>query len=338
MKEVFGLDVGTSRLVLARRTADNFLYESQLNAFVTIPYAKMTEVALKNEHVPYSIEGAELIIHGNESARFADLLQLESRRPMTRGFLNNAEPESGLRLRQMFRTLLPAGSQGRVYYSVPAAPAGEDGSALTYHEATIRQMLAELGYEATPINEGLAVIYGELAATNYSGIGVSFGGGLVNVCLAYLSVPVVTFAIPKGGDFVDQSTAAVTGELATRVRIAKEAGFYFNGSTDKMRQVLTVYYDDMIKTTVAALREAFLNSKNLPKLGRPIPLVVAGGSAMPKGFRDRFERALKECDFPVKLSDVRLAASPLHATAKGALVAALADVEEPVAAAAAAGA
>lgn len=335
MKETLGLDVGTSRLVLARRADGNaYRYDSQLNAFISIPYSKMTETALRKEAIPAAFESGQLIVHGNESARFADLLNAETRRPMTRGFLNAAEPESALRMKQLIRTLAGSASRGRVYFTVPAPPLGNE-EGLTYHESTVRQILEELGFTPTPINEGLAVVYSELESTNYSGIGISCGGGLVNVCLAYLSMPVLSFSIPKAGDFIDQSAASVTGEIPTRVRLAKEENFYFNGSTpDKLLQVLTVYYDDMIRSIVTALRETFGGARNIPKIGRAVPLVLAGGSAMPRGFRDRFERALRESDFPLALSEIRLAESPLHTSAKGALVAALADGEEPVAAAA----
>jgi hypothetical protein len=37
-----GLDVGTSRICLAQRVGEEFQYETQLNAFVTIPFSKMT--------------------------------------------------------------------------------------------------------------------------------------------------------------------------------------------------------------------------------------------------------------------------------------------------------
>lgn len=335
MREILGLDVGTSRLVLARRADGNsYRYDSQLNAFIAIPYSRMTESALRKESIPATLENGHLIVHGNESARFADLLRAETRRPMTRGFLNAAEPESASRLKQLIRTLLGSASRGQVYFTVPAPPLGQE-EGLTYHESTVRQILEELGFTATPINEGLAVVYAELESTNYSGIGVSCGGGLVNVCLAYLSMPVVSFSIPKAGDFIDQSAASVTGELPTRVRLAKEENFYFNGSTpDKLLQVLTVYYDDMIRSIVAALKETFSQARHLPKIGKAVPLVLAGGSAMPRGFRDRFERTLRDSDFPLPLSEIRLAEAPLYTSAKGALVAALADCEEPLAAAA----
>jgi hypothetical protein len=46
---------------------------------------------------------------------------------------------------------------------------------------------------------------------------------------------------------------------------------------------------------------------------------------LPKGFRDRFEQIFRETSFPLQISEIRLAADPLYATAKGALVAALSE-------------
>ena len=123
-----------------------------------------------------------------------------------------------------------------------------------------------MGYEVKSINEGLAVIYSELESSNYTGIGISCGGGLCNVCVAYLSVPVFSFSIPTAGDYIDTSAAAITGERANRVRIAKEDSFHFNGFfADKLQQVLSVYYDEMIQSLVQGMKQAFANSRNLPK-------------------------------------------------------------------------
>jgi len=44
---LFGLDVGTSRVVLARRNGGGIDCRSQLNEFVNIPYSRMTEKALR---------------------------------------------------------------------------------------------------------------------------------------------------------------------------------------------------------------------------------------------------------------------------------------------------
>ena len=319
-----GIDIGTSRIVVARKNEVDVKFRAQLNAFVTVPYSKLTETVLKKERVPCVKQGSRIVVHGDESEKFADLLHVELRRPMTRGLLNAQEGESLEWVAQIIRLLVgEAGGEGtNVCFSTPAAPPGEEEN-LTYHEAAVRQILEGLGYKASSINEGLAVVYSELESSDYTGIGISCGGGLCNVCLAYLSVPILSFSVPKAGDFIDCSAAAVTGELPTRVRMTKEGAFQLNGHfPDKIHQALVVYYDDMIQTLVNGLRDALSSCTSLPKMGRAIPLVLSGGSTLPIGFRDRFEKVLKESDFPIELSSIQLAKIPLYTTAQGALVAA----------------
>jgi hypothetical protein len=323
---VLGLDVGTSRIVLARQADQGFQYQSQLNAFVSIPYAKMTETVLQRENVPHIVDGEQIVVDGNESITFADLLRVETRRPMDKGFLNPQESDNLNRLSNTIEILCGKSKEKQlVYFSVPAAPLGEEEN-LTYHETTVKQILERLGYKAKSITEGLAVVYAELEDSNYTGIGISCGGGLCNVCLSYLSVPVFSFSIPKAGDFIDASSAAVTGDRATHIRLIKEESFHFNGHfSEKVHQALTVYYDDMIHAIVDALKAQFSKSRGLPKLTRPIPVVLSGGSVLPGGFRDRFESVLKESNLPIAISEIRLAQDPLFSTAKGALMAAMID-------------
>jgi len=327
-QSAIGLDIGTSRIVSAIKVDDIYEFKSELNSFISLPMSKMTEQVLKRENVPHAVSGQSIIVHGNESERFADLLQMETRRPMTRGTLNSSEPENVNMIRAIIQALVgPAQYPGqKLCFSIPAAPLGGNEN-LTYHEATIKQVLTELGYDTKSINEGLAVIYAELESSNYTGIGVSCGGGLCNVCLSYLAVPVVNFSVAKAGDYVDASAASVTGDLANRVRLIKEDSFEFTGAyKDKTQQVLSVYYEDMIQALVAGLNEAFQNTRSLPRLARPIPLVLSGGSAMPAGFRNRFDNALRAANFPIALSEIRMAERPLFSTAKGALVSALSDM------------
>ncbi len=322
-----GLDVGTSRICLARRSGDGYDYATQLNAFVNIPYAKMTENVLKKADIPHTVAGSEIVVHGSESEKFADMLNVETRRTMSKGVLNSSEPESLRMLRQIVYLMLGS-TQGshKLCFTIPAPPLGAEDN-LTYHEATIKRMLTDLGHDVKSINEGLAVVYSELESTNYTGIGISCGGGLCNVCLSYLSMPVLSFSVGKAGDYIDQSAASVTGERANRIRILKEESFHLNGHfEEKTLQVLGVYYDELIQGLVQGIKEAVQGARNKPKFSKPVPLVLSGGTAMPQGFRDRFEKILRESDFPIALSEIRMAADPLHTSAKGALVAAMTDM------------
>jgi hypothetical protein len=325
-RSAVGLDIGTSRVCLAQRVGEEFQYRTQLNAFVAIPYSKMTENVLEKENIPHTATGSEIVVHGNESDRFADLLNVETRRTMNKGLLNPSEPASLDMLRKIVSSLLAnTKDRGKLCFTVPAAPLGAEEN-LTYHEATLRQVLGDMGYDVMSVNEGLAVIYAELESSNYTGIGISCGGGLCNVCVSYLSVPVLSFSIPRAGDYIDSAAASITGELANRVRIAKEDSFHFNGFfADSLHQALSVYYDEMIQSLVQAMKQAFAKSRNLPKQNRPLPIVLSGGTALPEGFLERFEKILLEAELPISTSDIRLASDPLHTSAKGALVAALAD-------------
>jgi hypothetical protein len=323
-----GLDIGTSRLVTAAKEDTRYTYRTQLNAFLTLPYSKLTQSALKSENVPNEAQGNELLIYGNESERFANLFHLDTRRPMARGVLNPQETNGAAVLRQILTALLGSQTGGgrRLCFSVPGVPTDSPAD-LTYHEATIGSILTDMGYEVNTINEGLAVVLADLEDTNFTGIGISCGGGMCNVCLAYLSMPVFSFSVPKGGDFIDQSVASVADYGATQIRVIKERDFHFNGLyADKTKQAITVYYDDMIQSVVTALASHLSIPRNVPRLDRAVPIVISGGSSMPVGFRERFEGFLANAQLPIEISEIRMSADPLHSTAKGALVAALAEV------------
>ena len=60
-----GLDVGTSRIVVARRQDKKYQFEAQLNAFITLPYSKLIESLLQREEVFHEVEGDEIVVAGN---------------------------------------------------------------------------------------------------------------------------------------------------------------------------------------------------------------------------------------------------------------------------------
>lgn len=320
-----GLDVGTSRIVAARHADRKYSYEAQLNAFITLPYSRLAESLLARENVFHEVHGQEILVVGNDAERFAEVFHAETRRPMANGVLNPKEPHGVRVLRMIITKLLgkAVSEKQKVVYSVPSKT-GPAENGLAYHDASIRQILTELGYQPQGIEEGLAVVFGELGASNYTGVGISCGSGLCNICLAVLSVPVISFSVGKAGDFIDSNAALVTGEVATRVRVQKEQGFKLNGLTgEPAHNAITVYYEEMIANLAEALRGVFASASKMPKLDQGVPLVLSGGTAMPKGFLEQFVKCLNASDFPVRLSDVHVSQDPLNSTARGALMAAL---------------
>ena len=321
----YGVDVGTSKIVAARRKGKDIETAAQLNAFIPVPFSRFTENTLGQNDISYYREGNELIVYGTATEKFANMFNAELRRPMADGMVNAKEKMAMPVLEAILQSLVPkARVQNEVMaFSVPAAPLNGEAQ-LTYHEGTLRRYFESIGYKPIAINEGLAVVFSELEDQNFTGIGISCGGGMCNVTLAYLSIPSIMFSLTKGGDYIDRSAATVVNEAATRVRVIKEEGLDLSRNPkDKYEKALQIYYEDLVESLIEALRRSISSAEKLPKSDRPIPIVLAGGTAKPKGFKQLFEKTLKARGVPIEVSEVRMAADPLSATAKGALIAAL---------------
>jgi nucleoid DNA-binding protein len=323
-----GLDVGTSRLVLASGSADRVKSTAELNAFISVPFSKFTENILKQNRVTYTLNGGTALqVYGNEAERFANVFNTEVRRPMLNGTLNPTEDYSLPVMTAIIQQLVKKSKSGEnLRFSVPGAPRDTVAPDLVYHEAMLRNLLCSMGYNAKGINEGLAVVFAELERENFSGIGISCGGGMANVCLGFMSLPVISFSIAKAGDYIDRSVASVTGEIPTRIRVIKEESLDLSRPPrNKHESALHVYYDDMILSLVEGLRGSLAETRNLPRIDKPIPIVLSGGTAKPKGFLEKFKTVIERDGFPLAISEIRTAEDPLTATARGCLMAALYD-------------
>jgi len=289
-----------------------------------VPYSKFTQRTLDQNAISYFQEGEELVIYGTATEKFANMFNANARRPMADGLINAKERAAMPVLEAIFERLVPKSKvkDEVLAFSVPAATPGKDAEA-TYHEATLRRYFEGRGYKAVGINEGLAVIFAELEQDNFSGIGISCGGGMCNVTLGYLSIPSIMFSITKGGDYIDQAVGSVTNEHATRVKAIKEEELDLSRAPkNNLEKALHIYYEDLVITLVEALRKAVSQAEKLPKTDRPLPIVLAGGTARPRGFKELFERNLKTRNMPIEIASVRIASDPLTATARGALIAA----------------
>ena len=322
-KNVKGLDLGTSHLVMARHGEEGYEFKQELNAFVEIPLSRITVKMLKKKGIPHRVDGGVCFAFGNGAEQFANMTGGDTRRPMYSGLLNPNEPKSLEMIEEALAKVVGKAAQGeKICFSIPSASPRRE-SDLTFHQSTVTQMLESLGYKVKSLNEGLAVVYAELEDDSFTGIGISFGGGMCNVCIAYLGMPALSFCTVRAGDYIDSSTASVTNETTTTVRLYKEKGFAINGlSQNSLDQALSVYYGNMIRGITEGLEKKISGSKTLPRFEEPIPVVVSGGSALAGGFHGELDKAFKEISLPFEISGVKMAEDPFHSTAKGTLLAA----------------
>ena len=67
-----GLDVGTSKVVPAKRKDKEIDTGAQLNAFIPVPWSRFTETILGQNEISYYRENDELIIYGTATEKFAN--------------------------------------------------------------------------------------------------------------------------------------------------------------------------------------------------------------------------------------------------------------------------
>jgi len=151
------------------------------------------------------------------------------------------------------------------------------------------------------------------------------GAGMMNVAVLSAGDPVVTFSTSRSGDWVDQQAATATNMTPSIIQQEKEDPDLDLMNPDPGNQVqaaIAVYYGNLLVYTLENIAHDLANSPQLPKFKDPIPLVVAGGTSLPKGFIAKFEQALNAVEMPVEISEIRHAADALHAVSNGLTLAA----------------
>jgi hypothetical protein len=326
-----GLDIGTSHIIAAENRVNRIHTVKQLNAFFTMPRSKFARIVLDQQDIMYFENDDLFYIIGYSADNFANMFNTSTRRPIKNGLLSPNEKEGLTIVQAVVETLIqkPKKFGEKICVVVPGVPIdGAGPGAVVYHESVLKMFLSQMGYSPLSINEGMAIVLSELATEDYTGIGISMGGGMCNVCLSYLSFPVITFSMQSAGDYIDEMVGAVIAEPATKIKGIKEEELDLSRDPkDNIHTALHIFYDDLVYKLLNNLQRALTSTDNIPKIAKSIPIVLSGGTALPKGLKDRFNKVLDKIDLPVEISDVRLAEDPINTTAKGALIMAMTEAD-----------
>lgn len=324
-----GLDIGTANLLSAIHNGDeNPTIKRERNMFLEIPSEiQKNRKMLTQLNVPYVSYRDRLFVLGDASFNLANMFGKDVRRPMNNGFLHPQEKDAIPMLRFIIENLLgaPVVEDEPVYFCIPA-PSIDVENDTVYHQGVLEGLLKKIGYVPYAINEGHAVIYSELADEEFTGVGISCGGGMFNVCVAYKSIPAVTFSVGRGGDWIDEHVAKVMGISCTRaIDIKEAAGLNLNSPRSREEEAVVLYYRNLIEYVLKNLAQRFSIARDVPRFSDPVQIVLAGGSSMVGGFVDVFTQELGKVDLPLEVAGVRIADEPLTSVVRGCLIAASVD-------------
>ncbi len=317
-----GLDVGTMNFVSARKTGSKVSTSRIRNAFIDLPPENKRMLKISNTSF-VEIDG-KLLVVGDEALETANLFNREARRPMAGGIVAAGEIDAQQVIGLMMKHILgePKKDNERCCYSVPAAAVDVAGSDIVYHGKILGKILSEIGYSPEPVNEALAVIYSDGAKSNFSGLGISYGSGMTNVCLAYNAMSALEFSVGRGGDWIDSGAAKAIGTTSAKVCAVKESGIDISNPVGREAEALAVYIENLIDYTISTVISQFAKSKNEISIPKPIPIIISGGTSLAKGFVEKFQERFEKhrAKFPIQISEIRHASDPMTAVATGLLV------------------
>jgi hypothetical protein len=326
-----GLDVGTANLLSVREGNDGELtIMRERNAFLEIPSQFVgNREMLTKLRVPYVQYKDRLFVLGDAAFNLANMFGTEVRRPMQHGFLAAGEQEAIPMIRFIIQRLLgePAVAGEDVCFCIPAASIDRDNDTV-YHEGIVSGVLRHLGYTPRPMNEAHAIVYSSLAEQDFTGIGLSCGAGMFNVCVAYKTIPALTFSVARGGDWIDEHVSKVMGIQRVRATAIKESDIDLMAPKSREEEAVVLYYRNLISYVLQNFKQRFMLARDVPQFTDPVEIVIGGGTSMIGGFIEVFAQEVRKVSLPIPIAGVRLADDPISAVVRGCLIAANLDQQQ----------
>ncbi len=323
-----GLDVGTANLLSVRQVGDGeLLVMRERNAFLEIPSQFVgNHEMLTKLRVPYVQFKDRLFVLGDAAFNLANMFGTEVRRPMQHGFLAPGEQEAIPMIRFIIQRLLgePAIDGEEVCFCIPAPSIDRDNDTV-YHEGIVSGILRKLGYTPRAMNEAHAIVYSSLAEQDFTGIGISCGAGMFNVCVAYKTIPALTFSVARGGDWIDEHVSKVMGIPRVRATAIKESEIDLMSPKSREEEAIVLYYRNLISYVLQNFKQRFTLARDVPQFTEPIEIVIGGGTSLIGGFVEVFAEEIKKISLPVPIAGVRRADDALSAVVRGCLIAANLD-------------
>lgn len=329
----YGFDCGTYNLVSCHRDEDgNFIHKREVNAFLEMPLEnRFVFNMMKTAGVPLIERGEVAYALGEAAINMAYTMPtIELKRPMKDGCVNPKERDAFEIMNIMMHSLLDVKNDGDLlYYSVPANAINQETDA-DYHGKILEAIFKayqsvpdKFRINAMPINEALALVYAELANKAFTGIGISFGAGMVNLCFAMYGKDIFTFSIVNSGDWIDKQAARATGESITFINKEKEKIDLGKEPTTLVERAIMTQYNLMIEKTVGTIKKGLIDhADKKARLDHPVDIIIAGGTSSPPGFDQLFTKVLKNADLPIEIGKVIRPNDPLYSVARGCLIAA----------------
>jgi hypothetical protein len=328
-----GVDVGTSNIVVVRQTEDGtFVNKFHRNMLFPLDINDESADLLERSNYFFIKVVDKYYVIGEDALNLVNAIGKGSIvRPMQNGILNPSLKESSDLLFYIIKAIVgdPIVPNEPLRFTTPANPIDRDLDNL-FHQKVLSSFFTKMGYNPKPVNEAMCIIYdcntimkSEEGEVPLTGISMSWGAGMVNVCIAYKGLSLMEFSCTKSGDNIDEQVE--TGISRSKIVKIKEKKFDLEkvDPNDRVQTALSIYYDETIDRVVQQVSNRFKEKSN--ELDGEIEIIVAGGTSMAPGFCKRLEAAVKKVNMPFRIYRIRASETPFYSVGHGACIRSQAD-------------
>lgn len=335
----FGLDLGTKNIVLSYEKDGAVKFRREVNGFYKLPQDNsFTKNMLVNAGVSYIEMGGNFIALGAKAEEIAHAFNKTLKRPMQDGVLSRGEEDAIEIMAVIVQNLVgfDLDEDSIIYYCVPA-PALNASVNTDFHQK-IAQLIIN-GYKSKSgknlqgfhINEAHALVLSSLEGS--TGIGISWGAGMVNVCYCLFGLPVYSFSLVGSGDWIDTEAAKQFGfdpqnpdkdskQTPTSIARIKETVGLSEMPSDPVKRAIYICYTILMDKVIDGIIKGFKENEDKARISDSIPVVVAGGTSSPDGFTELFKEQFSKKNPPFDVGEINRSEKPLFAVAEGCLRAA----------------
>jgi len=333
-----GLDLGTKTVVCATRADDGRpKFRQEINGFFVFPKQDaFTKNMLVKQKIPFIERDGKFIALGSRAEQFAYAINSTLRRPMADGTISH-EQEAITIMASIVQALLgKLGQDTTLYYCIPADALNKKTN-VQFHDKVAKLIFdsykrSKVKIDAHSINEARAIAIGSQEPL---AIAISWGAGMVNTCYTMYGVPIFEFSLVGAGDWIDTQAAKQFGydpdnpnaksmETPTSICHRKHDVDLTKPlkDADRIDQAVMLHYQLLIENVISGIIGGFNNNIDKARIEEAVPIVMAGGTSSPTGFKEYFEQILGNHTLPFEVSEIKVVDRPLYAVAEGCLIAA----------------
>lgn len=339
--ERLGLDIGTKNIILAYEKDGKKKIRHEVNGFMKVPRTDgFVKQMLVGSGVPYVEKDDNFIVLGKKAEELSYAFNRTLQRPMQDGVISGEEDEAMEIMAIIIHSIIgKLNDDAILYYCIPAGALNADTN-VEFHDKIIEMIISQLDGECTinpyAINEARSLVIGQIE--DKTGIGISCGAGMVNVCYCLYGIEIFKFSLVGSGDQVDTESAKRFGydpnnpsgdykETPTSICKRKEnklkdKPFSLNECPkDSVGRSIWINYGILIESVIKGIIDGFKNNEEKARIDRPLPIVVAGGTSSPDGFIEYFKEIWSKMKVPFEIGEIERAEKPLYAVAEGCLIA-----------------